>query len=61
MQSNYQNKLKSNVVYSRTHSSKIKNCAYVINLDEHKSVEVHWIDLYVKRNKVTYFDSFGEE
>ena len=48
MQSNYQNKLKSNVVYSR-------------NLDEHKSVEVHWIDLYVKRNKVTYFDSFGEE
>ena len=32
--------------------------AHVINLDEYKSIESHWIDLYVNNN-ITYFDSFG--
>ena len=33
--------------------------AHVINLDEYKSIESHWIALYVNNNNITYFDSFG--
>ena len=39
----------------------IKNGAYVINLDEHPGVGMHWIVLYVKNNEVIYFDSIGVE
>ena len=35
--------------------------AYVINLDEYKSVGSHWIALYVNAKNVTYFGSFGVE
>ena len=35
--------------------------AYVINLDEYKPIETHWIALYVNAKNVTYFDSFGVE
>ena len=35
--------------------------AYVINLDEFKSIGTNWIALYVNDNNVTYFDSFGVE
>ena len=40
---------------------------HVINLDEFKSIETHWIALYVNCNNrsasydVIYFDSFGVE
>ena len=40
---------------------KIKDGAYVINLDEHYDTGTHWIALYVKYNDITYFDSFGVE
>ena len=40
---------------------KIKDGAYVINLDEHYNTGTHWIALYVKNNDITYFDSFGVE
>ena len=39
----------------------IKNGAYVIYLDEYADVGTHWIALYVKNNKVIYFDIFGVE
>ena len=39
----------------------IKNEAYVINLDDYADVGTHWITLYVKNNKVIYFESFGVE
>ena len=39
----------------------IKNGAYVINLDEYENTGTHWVVLFVKSNKVTYFDSFGVE
>ena len=52
--------LKLNDVYSRNSSSKIKDGANIINLDEYESVEIHWIALYVNVENVTYFDSFGE-
>ena len=40
---------------------KIKNGAYIINLDEYANVGTHWITLYVKDNEVIYLDSFGVE
>ena len=40
---------------------KIKDSTYVINLNEYKSIETHWIALYVNSDNVTYFDSFGVE
>ena len=33
----------------------------MINLDEYKSIETHWIALYVNAKTVTYFNSFGVE
>ena len=57
----YQNKSKLNGVYSRNNLSKIKDRAYVINLDEYKSIATHWIVLYVNGDNVKYFHSFGIE
>ena len=56
-----QNQSKFNGVYSRNNLSKIKDGAYVINLDEYKSIGTHWIALYVNGNNIIYFDSFGVE
>ena len=41
IQKYYQSEPKFNGVYSRTNLPKIKDGAYVINLDEYKSVETH--------------------
>ena len=41
--------------------NKIKNGAYIINLDEYGNTGTHWVALFVKANKVIYFDSFGIE
>ena len=57
----YQNEPKFNCVYSRNNLPKIKDRAYVINLDESKSIGTHWIALYVNGNNVIYFYSFGLE
>ena len=54
----YQNKPKYNGVYSKNNLLKIKDGVYVINLNEHKSIESHWIALRTDGNNVTYFDSF---
>ena len=35
--------------------------AYVIDLDEFKSIGTHRIGLHVNDNNVTYFDSFSVE
>ena len=40
---------------------KIKDGAYVVNLDEYSDIGTHWIALYVNNKTVTYFDSFGIE
>ena len=58
-----------NGVYSRDNLPKIKDGAYVINLDEYSDIGTHWVALYVGRatpkdinnDNVTYFDSFGVE
>ena len=59
IQMHYQNEPQFNGVFSKN-LHKIKDGAYVINLDETKSVGNCWIDLYVNNN-VTYFDSFRIE
>ena len=48
-------------VYSRNGLPKIKGEAYIINLDEYKSIGTHWIVLYVNVNNIVNFDSFGFE
>ena len=48
-----------NGVYSRNNlPKKIKDEAYVINLDEYAGVGTHWLALFCKRNEIVYFDSF---
>ena len=58
----YENESRFNGVYSRDNlPNKIKDGAYVINLDEYSDIGTHWIALYVKNNDATSFDSFGVE
>ena len=58
----YENESRFNGVYSRDNlPNKIKDGAYVINLDEYSDIGTHWIVLYVKNNVVTCFNSFGVE
>ena len=58
----YQNGPRFNNVYFRDNLRKIKDGAYVINLDEYSDIEIHWVALYVGgANDITYFDSFGVE
>ena len=57
----YQNKPRFNGVYSRDNLSRIKDGAYIINIDEYSDIGTHWIAWYVQNNDVTYFNSFGVE
>ena len=41
--------------------TKIKDEAYIINLDESANVGTHQISLFCKKNEIVYFDSFGAE
>ena len=60
IQKYYENKHKVNGVYSRDNlPNKIRDGAYVINLDQRSDIGTHWVALYVKYNDVTQFDSFG--
>ena len=58
----YKNEPRFNGAYSRNNlPNKIKKGAYAINLDEYENTGTHWVSLFVKANKVIYFDSFGIE
>ena len=57
----YQNEPRFNDVYSRDNLTKIKDGAYVINLDEYSDIGTHLVALCVNNNDVTYFDSFCVE
>ena len=58
----YENESRFNGVYCRDNlPNKIKNGAYVTNLDEYSDISTHWVALYVKNNDITYFDSFVVE
>ena len=62
IQKYYQNEPRFNGVFSRNNlPKKVKDWAYVINLDEYADVGTHWIALFCSRNQIVYFDSFGVE
>ena len=63
IQKYYQNEPRFNGIYSRDNlpkhsSAKIKDGAYIINLDEYSDIGTHWVALYVQNNDVTYLDLF---
>ena len=62
IQKYYENESRFNGVFSRNNLLlKVKDGAYVLNLDEYADVEKHWIALFCNRNEIVYFDSFGVE
>ena len=62
IQKYYQNEPRFNGVCSRDNlPDKIKDEAYVINLDEYSDIGNYWITLYALHNNLTHFDSFGVE
>ena len=62
LQKYYENESRFNGVYSRNNlPKKIKDGAYVINLDEHEDTGTHWIALFCKQNEIAYFNSFAVE
>ena len=57
IQKYYKNKPRFNGVFSRDNLPKIKDGAYVINLDEYSNIGTHLVALYVHNNvtnKVKY-------
>ena len=53
IQKYYKNELRFNGVFSRNNlpkKKKIKDGAYIINLDEYSNVGTHWIALFCKKN-----------
>ena len=61
IQKYYENESRFNGVYSRDNLPRIKDGAYIINLDEYSDIWTHWAALLVNDDNVTYFDSFGVE
>ena len=62
IQKYYEDEARFNGVFSRDNLlKKIKDGAYVINLDEHADTGTHWIALFCNKNKIVYFYSFGVE
>ena len=52
----YENESRFNGVYSRDNlPNKIKDGAYVINLDEYSDIGTHWVALWVNINSAIYF------
>ena len=51
------------VFFCRDNLQKIKDEAYVRNLDEYSNIGTYWVTMYMQNNNnnVTYFDSFGVE
>ena len=50
-----------NGVFSTSKLPKIKDGAYVLNLDDKKGNRTHWVSLLIDRNAAVYFGSSGIE
>ena len=62
IQKYYQNEPRFYGVFLRSNLlKKIKDGAYVINLDEYEDVGTHWIAFFCNRNEIVFFDIFGVE
>ena len=55
----YETEPKFDGAYSRNNSPKRKDGAYIINLEEYKSIGSHQAALYVNAKNETYFNIFG--
>ena len=62
IQKYYQNEQRFNRVFSRDNmSKKIKDGAYVMDLDEYADVGSYWIGLFCNRNEIAFFNIFVVE
>ena len=59
IQKYYQNKPRFNGIYSRDDLQKIKDGAYIMNLNEYSNIGTYWVALYIQNNDVSYQGSFG--
>ena len=60
IQKYYQNESRFNGFYSRNNlPKKIKDGAYVINLDKYADTGTHWAALFCRKHEIVSFDSFG--
>ena len=58
----YQKEPRFNGAFSRNSlPKKIKDGAYIINLDEYADVGTQWIAIFCNKNEIVYFDSSGVE
>ena len=59
----YQNKPRFNWIFSKYNlpKKKVKDGAYVINLDEYADFGTHWIALFCKKTEIVHFGIFGVE
>ena len=61
IQEYFKDEKRFNDVYSRNNLPKLKKGSYGINLDHSKNTGTHWVVIFVKKDEVIYFDSFGVE
>ena len=61
IQEYFKDELRFNGVFSRNNLPNLKNGAYVIILDHSNNTGTHWVVIFVKKDEVIYFDSFGVE
>ena len=61
IQEYFKDEKRFNGVYSRNNLPKLKKDAYVTNLDHSKNTGTHGVVIFVKEDRVIYFDSFGVE
>ena len=62
IQKYYGNEPRFNVVFPRNNlPKKMRDGAYIINLDEYTDVGTHSIALFCNKNNSIYFESFGVE
>ena len=50
-----------NGVFPRNNLPDLKKGVYIINLDHSENTGTHWVVIFMKKDEVTYFDSFGVE
>ena len=53
--------IRFNSFFSRNNLPRIKDGAYIINLDDKNIKVTHWVSLFIDRNIAVYLDSFGIE
>ena len=61
LQKYYKNEPKFSGVNLRNNLYKIKDGAYMTNLDEYESIQTHWSAFYVNDSNATFFDRFAVE